>query len=202
MQSTKARILEVALDLFASKGYAAVSIRDICKQVEIKESSVYYHFKNKQAIFDELIQQFENVAVNLMKQLETAITAQEHFSENLYSTVCDYFFEKYLMNDFCNKVIRLMLIEQFNNETVKLIYQKWLFDEPLKFQSGIFEVLTKIGLIKKSDSEYIAVKYYAPIFFFAQKWLFSGELSKEKKEAFRAEAYEHIQLFFAEIGGI
>ena len=55
MGDTKQKILEVSLDLFSQKGFSAVSIRDICAQVKIKESSVYYHFKNKQAIFDELI---------------------------------------------------------------------------------------------------------------------------------------------------
>ena len=57
MNATKQRILNVALDLFSQKGFSAVSVRDICKVVDIKESSVYYHFKNKQSIFDELLQQ-------------------------------------------------------------------------------------------------------------------------------------------------
>ncbi|MGN1451448.1 MAG: TetR/AcrR family transcriptional regulator, partial [Eubacteriales bacterium] len=52
LNSTKKKISEAALNLFAENGYSSVSIRDICKQVQIKESSVYYHFKNKQAIFD------------------------------------------------------------------------------------------------------------------------------------------------------
>ena len=46
MNYTKQQIFEVSLDLFSKKGYSAVSIRDICKYVQIKESSIYYHFKN------------------------------------------------------------------------------------------------------------------------------------------------------------
>ena len=52
MNTTKERILDVSLELFSQRGYSAVSIRDICKGVGIKESSVYYHFENKQNIFD------------------------------------------------------------------------------------------------------------------------------------------------------
>lgn len=52
MKNTKEKILEAALNLFSQKGFTAVSIRDICKEVTIKESTVYYHFENKQAIFD------------------------------------------------------------------------------------------------------------------------------------------------------
>ena len=47
---TKERIEEIALDLFSKCGYKAVSIRDICKELGFTESSIYYHFKNKQAI--------------------------------------------------------------------------------------------------------------------------------------------------------
>ena len=54
MPDTRERILEVSLELFSLRGTEAVSIRDICAQVGIKESSVYYHFKNKQAIVDEI----------------------------------------------------------------------------------------------------------------------------------------------------
>ena len=55
MNDTKQRILDVSLELFSQNGFSAVSIRDICRQVQIKESSVYYYFKSKQAIFDELL---------------------------------------------------------------------------------------------------------------------------------------------------
>ena len=47
---TKELILKKALDMFAKSGYDSVSIRDIAKAVNIKESSIYYHFKNKQGI--------------------------------------------------------------------------------------------------------------------------------------------------------
>ena len=73
MNETKQKILDVALDLFSQNGFSAVSIRDICKVVDIKESSVYYHFKNKQTIFDELLQRFETIATDLMSQLEQAL---------------------------------------------------------------------------------------------------------------------------------
>lgn len=83
MNPTKEKILEVALNMFAKSGYSSVSIRDICKQVEIKESSIYYHFKNKQAIFDELIFQFESSATSMMTMLETSLTTQGQFGEKL-----------------------------------------------------------------------------------------------------------------------
>lgn len=201
MSNTKQRILDVSLDLFSKNGFSAVSIRDICKQVQIKESSIYYHFKNKQAIFDELLAQFEKCATDLMNQLENALKNQVcSCGENFYQTVCDTFFEDYFMNEFCNKVIRLLLIEQFNSDSIQQIYDYWIFDAPLTFQSKIFSILIKVGMLSLADSEYLAVKYYAPIYFFAQRWLFNGVLSEERKYLFRESAYNHIQKFFTEVG--
>ena len=92
MNETKQKILDVALDLFSQKGFSAVSIRDICKVVEIKESSVYYHFKNKQAVFDELLQHFETIANDLMSQLEQGLMVMpppDDIEGNFFEKICD-----------------------------------------------------------------------------------------------------------------
>lgn len=201
MNNTKKKILEVSLNLFSKNGFSSVSIRDICKQVDIKESSIYYHFKNKQAIFDELLNQFQIVATTMMNTFETSLRSNDRtLNKKNYNKVCDYFFEEYLMNDFCNKVMRMLSIEQLNSNEIQKIYDTWLFNEPLKFQSQIFSQLTEIGYIQKIDSDFLAVKYYAPIFLFAQRFLFSGKLNEENKNSFLIASYEHINAFFAEMG--
>jgi len=202
MRDTKRRILDVSLELFSQNGFSAVSIRDICKEVHIKESSVYYHFTNKQAILNELLNQFKRQATDMMRQLEQGLESGfDPIRNHLFQKVCDAFFENYLMDEFCNKIMRLLSIEQFSSGTVQKIYDYWMFEEPLKFQSKVFAVLINAGVLPPSNSEYLAIKYYAPIYFFAQRWLFSGTLSEERKNAFRTDVYSHIQFFFEEIGG-
>lgn len=198
--NTRQRILEVSLELFSQKGFSAVSIRDICGRVQIKESTLYYYFRNKQAVFDELVSLFEEKAEEMMKRLEEGLNGGIFPSNgNFYRNVCDAFFENYLMDDFCNKVMRLLQIEQYGNEKVREIYDCWMFEKPLTFQGKVFRMLMEAGVIAKSDSAYLAVKYYAPISMFARRWLFAGELTEEKKGMFRREAYYHIERFFAEI---
>lgn len=138
----------------------------------------------------------------MMSRLEQAMQ-KESVSEdsNFYQHVCGIFFENYLMDDFCNKVMRLLSMEQFHSETVREIYDSWMFERPLQFQSRIFSMLIHAGVIPAADCRDLAVKYYAPIYFFAQRWLFCGALSEKQKNAFRADAYDHIQKFFSGIGG-
>lgn len=200
MKNTKQRILDVSLDLFSQKGFTAVSIRDICQQVGIKESTIYYYFKSKHAIFDDLLRQFSEKAGGMMAQLEAALAGPVSSANgSFYKNVCDNFFENYLMDDFCNRILRLLSIEQFSDSSIREIYDQWMFARPLAFQNRVFSILMEKGILSSGDSTYLSVRYYAPICLFAQRYLLSGPLSEERKNMFRAEAYHHIENFFKEI---
>ena len=67
LMETKELILKNALDMFAKSGYDSVSIRDIACKVDIKESSIYYHFKNKQDILDSLVVRYEDYIKEFVK---------------------------------------------------------------------------------------------------------------------------------------
>lgn len=123
MNNTKQRILDVALNLFSQNGFSVVSIRDICCQIKIKESSVYYHFENKQAIFDKLIDIFEKKSEDIMTKLEESLTLNIEFNNNSFKNICDIYFNQYLMDDFCNKILRLLSIEQLNNDEIQKKYE-------------------------------------------------------------------------------
>src|SRR2546425_8972262 len=53
--STRERILEAALDLFARHGFAGTSVRQLARAVGLRESSLYNHFAGKEAIYHALI---------------------------------------------------------------------------------------------------------------------------------------------------
>jgi len=52
---TADRIREAALRLFAAKGYAAVSMREIAGAVSLQAAALYNHFPNKQALLTDLM---------------------------------------------------------------------------------------------------------------------------------------------------
>lgn len=175
----------------------------ICLRVRLPGSSVYYHFKNKQAILDELLRHFESIATGFMTQLEQALTITQKTAEGkLLEQTCDCFFEKYLMDEYCNKVMRLLSLERFRNDEIQKIYDYWIFDKPLNFQTKVFSLLMSKGMLQTADSNYLAMKFYAPIYLFTQRQLFCGTLTDEQKQAFRGNAYEHIYNFFKEIEGL
>ncbi len=48
---TKEKILKVAGELFAKKGFGSTSIRDISQAAEVNLASINYHFKNKENLY-------------------------------------------------------------------------------------------------------------------------------------------------------
>jgi TetR/AcrR family transcriptional regulator len=54
MDSTRDRILSVALSLFAEQGYGAVGVQDICETSEITKPTLYYHFGSKRGLLEAI----------------------------------------------------------------------------------------------------------------------------------------------------
>ena len=55
---SRAALLEAALALFSSQGYRATSVRDIAERAGMSTGSVYHHFRDKEAIFQTLLDHF------------------------------------------------------------------------------------------------------------------------------------------------
>jgi len=55
---TRERILDAALTLFSRDGYEGASVREIARQVGIRESSLYNHFAGKAEILAELMKAY------------------------------------------------------------------------------------------------------------------------------------------------
>src|SRR5512147_2689837 len=53
-EETRSRILDVAGELFAERGYDATSVADICQQAGVTKGAFYHHFASKQSVFLEL----------------------------------------------------------------------------------------------------------------------------------------------------
>lgn len=53
--SAKESIRDAAAELFAQKGFAATSTREICQRAGVTKPVLYYHFGNKEQLYEELV---------------------------------------------------------------------------------------------------------------------------------------------------
>lgn len=195
---TKELILKNALDMFAKSGYNSVSIRDIAKTVNIKESSIYYHFKNKQDILDSLVEKYENHIKELTDMLQASMLNLHNVSSFSWDWLREFYFEQYLFDTFCNQMMRFMMIEQFHNENMRILYEHYLFELPHRIQTQSFMMLTKFGMMNEVQAEKAGNDFFAYISMLTFKYLLSGELTKAKKDAFDQEVFAYINRKFQE----
>jgi len=68
MRRARNSILNVALELFAHKGYAGCSIREICQAAGVTKPVLYYHFRSKEHLYQELMLDiFNQTRKNLLR---------------------------------------------------------------------------------------------------------------------------------------
>jgi AcrR family transcriptional regulator len=97
MQSQQ-QILHVAKTLFTKRGFSNVSMRDICKEAHVTAPTVYYYFKNKEALFEAVV--LETIT---MQGFSTTLSA-ECKKEKGSSSQIETFVRVYL-SSFPNKLI-------------------------------------------------------------------------------------------------
>lgn len=68
--STNDKIKYVAFKLFLEKGYEATNIREICREVGIKPSSLYFYFKSKQELFFRIYDEVWEDKIRFIESIE------------------------------------------------------------------------------------------------------------------------------------
>lgn len=188
--TTKEKIMDVALHMFSERGYEAVSIRDICGEVGIKESTLYYHFKNKMDILDSLIAKFKEHIEGLLIHIDEMPSGKTK-KKNAGSTdiIDSYMMDSYLFDPFCNLMIRLMMIEQFHNEEMRALYEKTMFTDPYDIYLRVFRMLATKGTFHESQVDAIVRRYHAYMTMLTYRYLLNGELTEERKKAYKKEVH-------------
>lgn len=180
---TKDLILEAALDFFSKKGYKSSSVRDIAAKLGFKESALYFHYKNKQAILDSLTEKFISISEQMMLYLSTNINHITLINDEQFYAVTEQYIKGYFLNDFISKFIMVMNHERSHNEQLRNQYICWCIYKPIEFQSLVIKKLQEIGYLKKMDATNTAISYYAPIFLYFNQYM-NHEYSEEDKQSF------------------
>ena len=129
-KTTKEKIFDASLDLFSQKGFDAVSVREIAREVGIRESSIYNHYKNKEAILDAIMEYF-------MSELQSGPPEEEmdklmETPELFFQVGARDFIER-MNTPNTQKIWRLISIELYHNEKIREFFKKELLFATLLF---------------------------------------------------------------------
>ena len=54
-QATKAKIINISMELFATKGFDAVSVDEIANSANINKAMIYYYYKSKSGLYEAVM---------------------------------------------------------------------------------------------------------------------------------------------------
>ncbi|MCQ2522352.1 MAG: TetR/AcrR family transcriptional regulator [Lachnospiraceae bacterium] len=168
---TKHRILDEALTLFSQKGYANVYVGEIAEKVGIKAPSLYKHYKNKQAIFDAIIDEM-NKRYEAQAGMLNINGMNPSVDASVYSNISDDrlveigigLFLYFLHDDYTCRFRKILTIEQFHNQEFSKIYSSQYVDGPISYQKMLFQLLMANGEFISADVDVMTLQFYAPIY--------------------------------------
>jgi AcrR family transcriptional regulator len=162
-KTTKQKLFETAVDLFSSRGFRGVSIRDISSVVGIKESSFYNHFKSKDELIEAIFEYFKTEFTQSMPPEERL--------ESIFSTIPpDEFlrqgntrFLQRMSAPLIQKIWRILFSEQYRDSRAKDLILQEMMQAPLAYSELVFTKMIELGLIRRFDPKLLAAEYQYPV---------------------------------------
>jgi len=109
-QSTRERILDIALELFTEQGYDKTSLRDIAERLGTTKAALYYHFARKEDILLELHMRLHALGREALERLDGLTDGQQRADA-----------WPVLLDDFIDQVVEhrdLVLLHQRNHSAL------------------------------------------------------------------------------------
>ncbi len=200
-KDTTEKIFEVAINLFAQRGYDNVSIRDIAAAVGIKESSIYKHYTSKEQIFQKIIEYPLSRINTLAAREDTTEQLIAKMGYEGFMSESGIVFTSWMTDPKNEKIWRIFYIELYHNEQIKQAYINLIKAGKL-FWTTVFSIMIKQKLIKPSDpnelaSEFLAFFWNAFMdYFLVHYGKTSGSFLEENMDSFA----RHITYFIKKLG--
>jgi len=158
--STKEKILDAALTLFAENGYDGTSVEQIANIVGIKAPSLYKHYKGKEDILNALIDSAETRYEEMFgseKNIGRVPQSREEFIKVTMERI------SFTMRDPIIRKTRMLLVqEQFRNERISEVTTRHQLDGIQRMFAKIIKGMMDEGLVKKDDTALLAAELTAP----------------------------------------
>lgn len=196
--STKTKILEVSLELFAKKGFDGVSVREIAKEVGVRESALYKHYKNKEDILEKIVEEMIasiRSGYELRHVPETltvgVVDGYRNITEEQLCEMSWSIFKMFTEDPRLSNFRRLLMREQFQNKIIAEYYNKFFIKGVIESQSKTFLQLVDSGFFRKADERIIALHFYGPILLLFQQY----DCEPEKKDEIKEMLFKHVRAF-------
>lgn len=159
--TTKDRILNEALIMFAENGYKGTNLRDLAAELGLSKSALYKYFDSKEAIWNALLDKMEAYYAQRFGSTDNLPPTPESWEAFIRMTMGMIDFT---VND--QQIIltrKLLLTEQFRDSRVCKLATRHFLEGTANIYSALFEGMMAKGLLKKQDAAVLSFSFTAPI---------------------------------------
>jgi TetR/AcrR family transcriptional regulator, cholesterol catabolism regulator len=161
------RILLSAATLFARKGVAATTVREIADEVGILSGSLYHHFESKEAIVDEVISSYlEDLRSRYKRVLALDVDPRTRLHDLVVASLKVVEAHPHATEIYQNDVNYLSQIERFSylKGSGKEVQNTWLEVINAGISQGVFrdDLDPKILYRLMRDSVWLSVRWFKP----------------------------------------
>lgn len=193
-RDTRRDILDRSLELFAFRGFTGASMREIARAVGVRESALYHHFSNKNAILSAI----------LSESGPGAITAL--LSDELVSHVAVMGGHQFLR--MLGDTVLTLWVTPRERHLIRLVMSEWprlkeagLLDLPVQVAAvrrkveSLFKRFVDAGVIREIDPKATALRFLGPLIVIRIQHL--ADLTKKPDvEALRRDLVLHLDSFW------
>jgi AcrR family transcriptional regulator len=156
MTGTKWELFNAAVDLFSTRGYTNVGIRDIADAIGIKSASIYNHFETKDAFLDQIYKFYDYHYFANILSLEDALDLVGKIpAREVISKILDPTYEKGIKK-LLEKVPLIVIEERDRDPRAEVLAIKVFIDDPNRRLSAVLKKMMKLGLIEPIDADAFA----------------------------------------------
>lgn len=187
--NSKELFLNVAMELFAKYGYNGVSVREIAKDLGLRESAMYKHYSSKANILDTIILRAKEKLEEFQKDIEI-------YKDSIKLTFCNLqekLFDFYTRDIFMNRFRKIMIISQYESDEAKLRYEKMFITKTLNYYEQCFAEAA-IKTDSQTNAKLMAYELYSTLFVLLQQY--DSTTNDEALELAKKILREHIDGFF------
>lgn len=189
--STKNRILDEALVMFAENGYKGTNLRDLAARLGLSKSALYKHYESKEAIWNALLDKMEAYYAQRFGSADRLPPIPDS-GEELFSLTMGMI--NFTVSDPQIILTRKLLItEQFHDERVCRLATKHFLQGTAKIFEKVFEQMMQNKVLPQGDPEMLAFAYTAPI----TSLVHLCDREPEKKDEAMQKIGEFVRYFIA-----
>lgn len=163
---TKERILQRALELFAERGFDAVSVRQIVGSLGLTEATLYAHYRSKRAVFDAILERLETRLISPA----FAPPSPDEFRSGARIDIASYLLEGakrfYARADRETMLTwRLLMVSQYHLPAARTGVERHLLAAPGRFFTTMVERMQEAGAARADADARAAGRVLAAVFF-------------------------------------